>query len=205
MTHADPVKDFFAQYPLKKFGKGELIVFGDNNVPPVTYLVSGKVSQYDISEEGHKLVLTIYKPGAFFPMAHAVNNTPNRYFFEALEPVEVRQAPAADAAAFVREHPDVLFDLLQRLYRGMDGLLGRLAQLMAGTAQGLLLHELSIMQQRFGERRDNGTFVKATAAELAAQTGLARETVSRELQKCTAKGMLEVVKGGILIKNIDAA
>jgi CRP-like cAMP-binding protein len=169
----------------------------------VSYLESGTVGQYDISESGNKLMLTIYKPGAFFPMAHAVNNTPNRYFFEALEPVTVRQAPAAEAVAFVREHPDVLFDLLQRLYRGMDGLLGRLAQLMAGTAQGVLTFELSIMRDRFGEKNPGGTFVKVTAAQLAAQTGLARETVSRELHRCAQTGMLEVVKGGILIKHME--
>lgn len=194
------VKQFFEAYPPKKFAKNEIIIFGDKTVPPVNYLISGKVAQYDISDSGNKLVINVFKPGAFFPMSHAVNNLPNSYFFEAMEPVVVKQAPPSKVVDFLRRSPDVLFDLLKRVYRGTDGLLGRLLLLMDGSAQSLLLFELNILAQRFGQPENSGIFISTTAGQIATQTGLARETVSRELQKCAAKGLLEVKKGGVLLK-----
>lgn len=194
------LNEFFSKYPLKKIPKGDMVLFADGDVPPVTFLAHGKVAQYDIAENGNKLVLTVYKPGTFFPMAHAINNLPNHYFFEATEDVEVRQAPAVEVVEFIKQNPDVMFDLLSRVYRGMDGLLGRMGQLMAGTARGLLLFELGVMKDRFGEPTPDGVFIKTTAAQLAAQTGLARETISRELQKSADLGLLEQTKGGVILK-----
>jgi CRP-like cAMP-binding protein len=196
---------FFEPYPVKTYQPGELVVFADKTVPPVSYLLEGRVGQYDISENGTKVMLTIFKPGAFFPMSCAVNNTPNKYFFEALETVKVRQAPAEEAADFVRHEPDVLFNLLQRLYRGTDGLLGRMSLLMSGSAEDRLLFELMMSAERFGERQPDGSsLIKITEQQLASQTGLARETVSRELQKLIEKGIVENSRGAIIFKPSSA-
>ena len=42
----------------------------------------------------------------------------------------------------LQANPDVVYDLLTRLYRGLDGLLGRMSQLMAGSAKSRLMYEL---------------------------------------------------------------
>ncbi len=197
---AKKISAFFEPFPLMTFAKGELVLFADESVPPISHVLEGRVGQYDISGTGNKVMLTIYRPGAFFPMSCAVNDKPNRHFFEALEPVQVRQAPAAEVVAFVRREPEVLFNLLQRLYRGTDGLLGRMSLLMSGTAHSRLLYELSIAAERFGVRQPDGSFlIEVTKSQLASQTGLARETISRELQKCVKQGMVRLAKGRMFV------
>lgn len=194
------INDFFKQYRHKTFQKGELVVFAHNTLPLVSLLVRGRVAEYDISDAGNKVILTMYKPGAFFPIINAFTRKPNKYFFEALEEVEVYQAPADDVISFLRREPDVLFNLLQRLSSGLDGLLGRVSLLMAGTAQSRVLFELLITAERFGARQPDGWYkVDLTELQLAEQTGLARETVSRALHKCAKEGKLELVKGGLLV------
>src|SRR5688572_8284238 len=123
MTPAEQIESFFAKRPLKKYTKGEVVVFPNDTVPPISLLIKGQVGQYHITDDGIKMLLTIFKPGAYFPMSAAINATPSPHFFEALTPVEVRQAPSRDVAEFVKDKPDILFDLLGRLYRGIDGLL----------------------------------------------------------------------------------
>lgn len=194
------VEDFFKAYHHKVLQKGELVLFADDKVPPVSLLVRGTVSLYDISDAGNKTILTIYKPGAFFPLINAVNRTPNRYFFEALTSVELYQAPADEVVAFLKREPEVMFDFLQRLSRGLDGMLGRMSLLMAGTASSRVLFELSIAAERFGERQPDGRYkIELTETQLAEQTGLARETVSRELHKSERDGVIGLIKGGIII------
>lgn len=191
---------FFAAFPIKHFAKGELVLFADDPAPPISYLVKGLVGQYDIAESGNKSTLMIYKPGAFFPMTCAVNNTPNKFFFEALEATQLRQAPAAEVVALLHREPAIMFDLLQRLYRGVDGLLGRVSLLMNGSAYSRLVYELLTSAQRFGvPQADGRVLVKLTETQLAHQAGLARETVSRELQTCVKQGLVSLTKRGLLV------
>lgn len=192
---------FFANYPVRRYAQGDIILFADNTVPPVLCIAKGRIAQYDIAENGNKAMLNIFQPPAFFPMMNAINGTPNRHFYEALTDVQLRAAPPEEAVQFLRDNPDVTFDLLSRLYSGVDGLLGKVTQLMAGTARARLVLELSIAAQRFGaEAADGAKVVRFTETQLAHQTGLARETVSRELQKLKKEGLISTAKGVITVQ-----
>jgi CRP-like cAMP-binding protein len=201
MTPHKIVDEFFAKYPERTYQKGQTVLLPDPvAVPFITYIKEGAILQYDITEAGDKVVLNIFKPGAFWPASCAINKTPNVYFFEAAVDCTVRQAPAKDVAAFLENEPAVTFDLLQRVYRGTDGLLGRLAGLLGGDAQRRVLYEIQINARRFGKKTDDGVEIKITEEVLAQQTGLARETISRELKKLRQKNMLTQRRGVIEIK-----
>lgn len=195
------LEQFFSEYPQRYYKKGDTLVFADNSVPPVFFLAKGRVGQYDIAETGNKVTLNIFNTSAFFPMSNAINQTPNTHFYEALDEVQVHVAPAEAVVEFLQNNPDVQFDLLARLYRGVDGLLGKLTQLMSGTAYARLLLELTVAARRFGEVQADGSYlVQFTEMQLAQQTGLARETVSRELQKMKQSGVVAHTKQGIKVQ-----
>ena len=195
------LEQFFSEYPLRHYKKGDTLVFADNAVPPVFFLAKGRVGQYDIAETGNKVTLNIFNTAAFFPMSNAINLTPNTHFYEALEDVEVHVAPAPAVVEFIQSNPTVQFDLLARLYRGVDGLLGKITQLMSGTAHARLLLELTVAARRFGEEQSDGLYlIHFTEMQLAQQTGLARETVSRELQKMKQSGTVTHTKAGLKIR-----
>jgi CRP-like cAMP-binding protein len=196
------VKEFFTSYPVRAISSGQVIIHADDTVPPVHYLENGKVMQYAIAENGSKVIVNIFKPGAFFPMSAALNNTPNTlHFFEAVDESVVYTAPAQEVVAFLESNPAVTLDLLKRVYRGTDGLLRRLVELMSGTAQERLLAELSITGQRFGVLQPDGTIrINITENQLAEQTGLARETISKELRKLEKDGTVSLKRGIIFIR-----
>lgn len=196
---ASKVTHFFANYPVRRYSQGDIILFADNTIPPILSITKGRIAQYDIAENGNKAMLNIFQPPAFLPIMNAINQTPNRHFYEALTDVQVRVAPPEEAVQFLHDNPDVTFDLLARLYIGVDGLLGRITQLMAGTARARLILELSIAAQRFGVDEGKAKVVKITETQLAQQTGLARETVSRELQKLKQAGLIATTKGVITV------
>lgn len=198
------VAKFFTAYPLKSFDKRQLMVRAEDALPGVFYIIEGRVSQYDITPSGNEVVVNVFKPGVFFPMSSAMNDTPNHYFFEASTKVVAHLAPAADAVQFLKDNPDVLFDLLARVYRGVDGVLRRMAHLMGGDAKSRLLFELLNASYRFGEvQPDGSTFVVLNEGDVARHSGLARETVNRILQGLKTDGMVQVVRGGMTIKNVD--
>jgi len=200
-TATQKVKKLYMNRPLLEYKKGSVIIMpSDEKLPSVTYIETGLVGQYDITSEGNKAMVNIYKPGAFFPISSVVNGTFNNYYFEAITDASVRQISAQQAEVFLKQNPLVVYDLLQRLYRGVDGVLRRMVLLLGETANTRLLYELFMFADRFGAKQPDGSMVlDITAKELAQQTGLARETVSRELKKLKDLKVLVVTRGQITL------
>ncbi len=200
-THpASSLTAFFSRFPQKHFAKGELILYpSDEHLPKITYIEEGIVAQYAIHASGTKVIVNIFKAGAFFPAASAVNHTLNTYFFEASTEVTGRQAEPQAVEELLHHNPAITYDLLQRVYRGTDGLLGRLSLLLDGSARSKLLYELVISSERFGEIIPEGRLLRITEDELAQQIGLARETVSRTLKTLRTEGLVSLQRGAILL------
>lgn len=199
----EKLTNFAKAYPAKKFSKGHTIIWSNEEPPGVIFLRKGNVGQYDISDDGQKLVLNIFKPPAFFPMSWAINRYENKYFFEGLSDIECHIAPADEVVEFLKSNNDVTLNLLSRVYRGTDGLLEKLSELMAGTAKSKLLLEILISTHRFGKIYDDGSAqLTIRVTQLSERTGLARETVSRELKKLESEKIITRSKAMIKINNI---
>lgn len=179
------IDDFFGTLPERHYQKGETFIQAGTK-PMVFYIVEGTVAQYDTSSNGNKLIVNIYKTGSFLPLPSVLNDIPTEFAYEANDDLIVRVATRTQIVDFLESSPDVVLDTLKRVSRGTDGLLARLASVMEGNAEGRILQELEIMIARFG----NNDGVSVTEVDLAAQTGLARETVSRTLKKLRTKGKI---------------
>lgn len=194
---------FFQQFPRREFEKGKILIHPEEEISDVYYIVEGQVVQYDISPSGNEVVVNAFKPPAFFPMSQAINGTPNHYFFEATTNVVAHQVPAKKAALFVRQNPDVMFNLLQRVYRGTDGILRRMAHLMGGSARSRLLFELLNAAQRFGRPVAGAQInIALTEYDIAKRSGLSRETVSRTISELKESGIVQIQGRAIVIRDI---
>jgi CRP/FNR family cyclic AMP-dependent transcriptional regulator len=200
---SNQVAHFFTTYPLRTFDKRQQLIRPEESLPGVFYIVEGRVRQYDVTPSGNEVVVNIFKPNAFFPMSAALNDTPNDYFFEASTKVTAHVAPAAAAVQFLQDNPDVALDLLKRVYRGVDGVLRRMAHLMGGDAEHRLLFEILNAAYRFGEpQKDGSLMVPINEGDIGRQSGMARETVNRNMQALKNTGLIEVRQGSIVITDV---
>ncbi len=199
------IDNFFIQYKLQIYHKGEILIRADDDPSGIFYMKKGVVKEYAISKNGEELIVNLFKPPAFFPMSWALNGTPNKFFFEAVDQVEVYKAPKDEVIALVRKDPDILYDLMKRLYRGVDGLLMRTVYLMSGDAYHRLVAELLIFAKRFGVRNEmTGEIIcKVTERDLAAQAGLTRETISREMKLLKEKKLVLFKNAQLSIMNLS--
>lgn len=198
----EKVQTAFSKYPKRSYPKGQILVFADENPEHIFYLVSGRVRKYDVSYRGDEVIVNIFKPNSFFPMSWAINKSQNKYFYKTETKSELHIVPTDAAVEFIKANPDVMLDLLSRIYRGMDGLLGRVVHLMSGTARSRLIYELIIESRRFGEKDTAGHITLTTnEVDLAARTGLSRETVSREMQKLKESGIVSIKGKLIFVKD----
>jgi CRP-like cAMP-binding protein len=197
------VEKFFSQFPLRSYPKGQILIHAGDNPQYIFFLVKGRVRQYDISYRGDEVIVNIFDDHSFFPMLWATTQVSNKYFYDAEIDSEVRLIPYQTLITYLKANPDVLYDLLTRLYVGVDGLMGRMVHLMSGSACDRLLYELIEECKRFGERQKDGSWlVRLNESGLAARAGLTRETVSRELKKINRDYLLEITRGGIIVRDL---
>lgn len=196
---------FFSQYPQRTYPKGQILVFADESPEHIYYLVTGKVRKYDVSYRGDEVIVNIFKPPAFFPMSWAINRSENHYFYKTEAETILHIVPADDALNFIKANPDVMLDLLSRIYRGEEGLLAKIVHLMSGTAKSRLINELIVESRRFGEKQPDGSYLlDINEADLAARTGLSRETINREMRKIKGNDWVSVNAKHIHVKDLKA-
>lgn len=210
MAHMDSsiiakLDTFFSQFSSKEYKKGEIIIQANTQPSGIFYIESGIVRRYYLSENGEEVTLNLYKPHSFLPMSWAVGNVKNIHFYEAMTPLLARRAPKDAVVAFVKENPDVMYDLLRRIYIGMEGLWMHVESLTAGNSYIKLAASLVILAKRFGVKEKNNLVVKLKMSEkdLANYAGMSRETASRELQKLKKEHLVDFQKGILTVHDLE--
>lgn len=183
---------FFCQYQPLHFKKGEVIVRAEDPIFGIYFLKRGLVKQYVISKDGDEVTIHIFTSPSFFPMMLILGELENRYFFEAQTNVEVFRAPVDKTLRFVKEDPQVLFDLTKRFAQGLNGLSIRLENLMFEEAYKRVVFLLLYLAEKFGQKEDGKIIIELplTHKDIASWINLTRETVSRQIEKLINKGLI---------------
>ncbi len=193
---------FFSSYKLQTFKKGEILIRADEDPSGIYFLKSGGVKEYVISQKGEELIVNTFKPFSFFPMSWAMNATLNKYYFEVTSDTSIWKAPKEDVLSFLRSEPDVIYDLLRRVYKGTDGMMMRMTFLMGASAHARLIMELIIQSKRFGKKRNGEIVLPFSEKELAAYTGMTRETISREMKLLKKKNLVTHGRNILIIPSL---
>jgi len=198
------VDGFFSKYPLISINKSSIIMRPKDYGDFVFKIDQGRVIQYDISNDGSKIVLNVFKAPAYFPMSWAINKTNDNYFFEAHSDCKVRRAPLTESIKFIKNNPDVMYDLLGRLYSGIDGMQRRNVYFANGSAMQRMIYEVILMATRFGDFNSNKVLtIPFSEQDIAHNSGLTRETVNREISKLKKLNLLTVEKKLLHIQSVE--
>lgn len=197
---------FFSHYPLVTFKKGSVLFDAGRQPTGIYYIVEGIVRRYCIFENGHEITLNLYKPHSFLPMSWAIADIPNDHIYETLTKCKTYKAPQADVLKFLQQEPDVVYDLLRRVYVGMEGLWKHIELVTSGTSLIKLAASLVILAKRFGSRQNEEKIliqIPMGQQEIANYAGMSRETASREFQVLKKRHIAFFDKGNIIIEDMN--
>ena len=91
---AHKINQEFSKYPLRKYPKGQILLFAGDETRHLFYVVEGKIRKYDISSRGDELAVNITKPPITLPLTAHLTQRPRRYFFKAEQIVSAHFVPA---------------------------------------------------------------------------------------------------------------
>jgi len=187
----DKIFQFFKQKKPQTYKKGEYLKTPEKQPIGVFCLQSGTVRCFGVSKDGIELTINIFKPISFFPVSWVINSTSDNYTYEAMTDIDVAIASKDEFEMFLQNNPDVVYDLLKRIYRGLDGYFLRMESLLTGDPYFRTVVQLVIHTRRFGVQEGERYKVQVTQVQLASLAGLTRETVTREIKKLETKNLVE--------------
>ena len=197
-------EDFFAQFQLRTYKQGEMLIRADDDPQGIFCVNQGFVRQSIISDLGMELTLNILQPISYFPMIWAINSTPNIYNYEALTQIEVGRAPKQQVLEFIKDKPALILDLMSELLKRYTESLTRIEHLVFSDAYRRVTSVLLYLAQHFGEKNGDKIIVhhRFTHQDIASLVGVARETVSIELAKLAKSGLVEFVDHAMVFRDL---
>lgn len=189
------LQEFLATYPIKKFEKGEIIIF-QGEAPRSAFVVqSGVVKAYNISVSGDEKPVGFYTENSMFPGAWVFQKTPSAvYYYEAFtDQVRLYGVPREDYVDFLKANHDVMFDELERRAGDQLAKSMRLNALQHSRAGDKLIYTLHYLALSHGKKLDQDTTevtLSLTHQDFANLTGLTRETAATELNKLKHAGII---------------
>jgi len=196
---------FFAQFQLRQYKQGEMLIRADDDPQGIFCLTKGYVRQYIISKTGEELTLHILQPISYFPMVWAFNNTPNAYYYEALTPIEIGRAPRDQVLEFIKDKPELVFELMSELLKRYEESLTRIEHLVFSDAYRRVISVLLYIAKYFGKESGNEIIVnhRFTHQDISSLVGVARETVSIEMGKLAQRNLVEFVEHAMIFSDIQ--
>jgi CRP/FNR family transcriptional regulator len=186
------LEGFFAGYKAVKYRKGEIILKPGEKPNYIGFIKSGFVRMYTLSENGQEVTMQFFKPVFYFTMIYAYVGMENRFYFEAITPVEMYEAPVAETMAFFKEDKESIMAVQNNVLKAFIDLVEQMGTLLSGNAY----NKVAAMVLSLSERAEGGSenYSKIdfgiTHKLIASLTGLTRETVTLQMLKLEKEGLI---------------
>ncbi len=191
---------------VRRFGRGEFIYQQGQPSTHFFILVSGRVRIFLSLNDGTERVLCFAEPGASFGESACFDGLPYFVTSTAMTRCECRVISRDTLLAAIARDPTVALDLAYALSRKSRVLAMHLAtdRMCAGDRVILLLDQLV---RAYGVRKSAdsiGLTIRQPIEELARVIGLNRVTMSRELSRLAAVGIVEKDGWDIVVADVAA-
>lgn len=182
----------------RSYPRNSVILFEDDPGDALYVVVTGLVKVVLIGEDGREVILSVLKEGDFFGEMALIDDEPRSAHVIAMEDANLLVLRREDFHQRVREVPTISVSLLRTLSRRLreaDEKIGGLVLLdVNGRVAKLLL--------RLADEQDGVHITRRiTHHTIAQMVGSSRETVSRTIRDLADRGLIEVSRKAIAIKN----
>lgn len=188
-------------HPGVKFAKGSIVLESGSRNDTIYYIRKGYVRQYLNTKEGKEITVNIFGPGNIFPVSPLMGKQIVTYSYIAYKNVEIIPFAKDDVLYNIKNDTELMMKMLRQIYEVNSRMSFILVNMLGGSAYRKIIAVLYMLSLRFGELK-NVPF-KITHAEIAALTGLSRETVTREMKNIKSDKLIDTQKNKIVILDLQ--
>ncbi len=192
---------YFSKYKTKTYKSGEILINPDIIPTGIYLLEEGVVRMFSINKAGKEITVNTFRPISYFPVSLVILNKQDKYYYQALTNITVRVSPKEKFENFLTGSKKQMLNLMQRIYRGLEGYMLRMEAILGKDAYYNTLVHLVIYGKRFKDMHP-AFYIKQN--EIAMDSGLSRETVTRQINKLKKKNLLRYDKGKLIIADLPS-
>jgi CRP-like cAMP-binding protein len=184
----------------REYPKNSVILFEDDPGDALYIVSSGQVKVVLIGEDGREVILSVLGDGDFFGEMSLIDDEPRSAHVIAMKDSSLLVLRRDDFQQQIQQLPSIALKVLKVLVgrlRRADAKIGGLVLLDVNGRVAKLL--LDLADESGGPRITR----KLTHHTIAQMIGSSRETVSRAMRELTDRGLLDVSRREITIKNRD--
>jgi CRP/FNR family transcriptional regulator, cyclic AMP receptor protein len=181
---------------IRTFPKNTIIVHEGDVSQSLYVILSGKVRVFLGDDSGKELIVDIKGPGQYFGEM-ALDEKPRSASVMTMEASRFAIISKSDFRAFLQDHPNIGFHVIEnliKLVRGMNGNIKSLAMMDVYGRVARMLLDLATETDGKLVIRD-----RLTQKDMASRVGASREMINRILKDLSVGGYIKVEGGRITI------
>lgn len=179
---------------------GTALFFQDDDGDAAYIVEKGSIEISVMSERGKKLSLNVMQPPDVFGEIAALDGGARTATATTLEETTVLRFDRTHLEQAIRDRPEVAIDLIRILCARLRWVSQQVEDLALLDIEGRLAHRLLLLHRKFSD--ENGC-IHLSQSEIADFLGATRESINKVLQGWRAKGLIELSRGSIWVRNQD--
>jgi CRP/FNR family cyclic AMP-dependent transcriptional regulator len=185
----------------RSYPKGSVIVFEDDPGDAMYLVAGGQVKVVLIAEDGREVILSVLGEGTFFGEMAVIDEEPRSAHVIAMEDSTLLVLRREDFQNQLRRSPDVAISLLKEISRRLRRADDKIGSLVLLDVNGRVANLLLRMSDDEGGDRITRKLTHHTIAQMI---GSSRETVSRTMRNLVERGIIQVTRKDITLKDRHA-
>jgi len=182
----------------RSYPKNSVILFEDDPGDALYVVVDGQVKVVLIGEDGREVILSVLGEGEFFGEMALIDDEPRSAHVIAMEDSSLVVLRREDFQGILTQSPTIALALLRELSRRLRRVDEKVGSLVLLDVNGRVAQLLLDLADEAGGERITRRLTHHTIAQMI---GSSRETVSRTMRELVEKGLIQVNRKEIVVKD----
>ena len=186
---------------VQRFKKKHILYSEGQKASVVYFVVSGKVKEYMINEDGKELITNMYGKGDFIGYTTILENTFYNESAQVIEDADLLLIQKKDFLQLIHNDLEVANDFIGMLSHDMLLKDQKLLQLAYSSLRKKVATGILEVIDKFKDKRDGKPAVEMSREDLANVVGAAQESLSRTLKEFKNEKLIDMIEGNIVVLN----
>ena len=186
---------------IQKYKKKHTLYSDGQKASVVYFVVSGKVKEYMINEEGKELITNMYAKGDFIGFTTILENTLYNETAQVIEDAELLLIQKKDFLQLINNNLQVANDFIGMLSHDMLLKDQKLLQLAYSSLRKKVATGIIEVIDKFQDKRNGKPVIEISREDLANVVGAAQESLSRTLKEFRNEKLIDMLEGNIVVLN----
>lgn len=180
----------------KRFSKDQIVLFEEDTANYMYLVYSGKVRVVKLNDEGREQIITIHKKNDFFGEMALLDGKTSPATVIAHEDALIGLLSKQDFERYLLSHETIRLKIINLLCSRLRESWAMIKILSFDNAEHRVMAVLDRLQELYGVFDDRGVIinVKLTHQQIASYASVARETVTRALNRLEKEHVIHVME-----------